>query len=648
MAITSIRVDRHPGEWLPSLIGRIAHFCGVSPLALCKNIGVDTAGRNLQYAGTRVSDHTAERIAGALNWEPQDIHAMTMSDYSENALRLSSDGHIAKTHLWTRGAGTRYCPACLRQHPGMFLKEWKLTFTFVCLRHRIILNDVCTLCETPTTEMRMGAPRRVDPTRCHAPVPVDEERRAPCNAEWSKSWTDDPLPQDSPILAAQQDINTRIASGQALPLLTNLRANAIALLGADAIDLISELSQTPRSDLLGLFEPGHRLGTTAPASAFAMSALTAASWRLLTDNEPSVRRSIRQVTFDRPVGHVPRSGGFGPGSAAFLLSSWPESAPPMQGRILRALDSDLPTLQRLTWGSTTDAATDSSWMQRRKQQRLSGYTFELAPGQFGPRDQSIPALLWPEWTVPNDVGTPTSATALQRGFAQAVLIANTRTMSDKRIAGIQDVFRPTMLGSPTETTAILSSLTELALIIDAEPGPIRYDRRRHLTWPRLLTQQQWRLLAEQLDLNVGTRPRRLRFRRYMFTRLTGAGLKDLPGVLRIRHPREVAEYTVFMMTLTTRVVAAVDDYLKAFLEHSGIHEPVTWSPPRTTSGPLTARELDDIDIAHLHSQLAGGPRSLSSLSYELGRHERHVRWAIDRYPIEDGPAPNPLDWTCTF
>ncbi|WNY33078.1 hypothetical protein Q9Q99_12660 [Curtobacterium flaccumfaciens] len=222
------------------------------------------------------------------------------------------------------------------------------------------------------------------------------------------------------------------------------------------------------------------------------------------------------------------------------------------------------------------------------------------------------------------------------------------------IAGIGRKLRPTMFGSPQQTTSILRQLTELALTLRAAPGPIDYYQRRQLDTSRLLERTHWKLICASVGHDAGRSRRHLNARRYAYMRITATAPSSLPARLRFRgHAPDAANYTEFLLQMTAELKAAIDTYLSAWLTVTAPPHPsmppnsplVTWSPPRFAHpGASLGHELHDIDIELLHIRLRENAPSLNALAVELGRPVRHVRWAIAAFPPSTGASVATIPW----
>ena len=681
----SLEVDHHPGEWLPSLLHRIAHHLGETPATVgrwCELDKVPADRRN--KLGTALNERARTSISGALGWDPQSLSRSTMDSFVDAAFERRGDVP-AQSKMWTRGAGTRYCPDCLSEHPGVFYAHWRLWWSFACLKHNTILRDTCGRCGDPVIESRIMGTQASDPNVCNGAGP---DGWGHCGQPWAETWEEEPLARDSLILQAQADITTRWSSttiGSAEITITaagyelederiyfgNLRALGIALLHLHDTDEIAALADVPTTFIQGLFDDPQRIGTTPPKDALAMGVLMGAAHFLHTTDESVIGPVLRRITFSRPV---PASVEvFGPGSASHLQSHFPGLTGRMQSILLRAIDRDLSPIQRLVWGTAVRAEVEQAVGRAASQDaqmvNIGGVTLSRAhlvrPFDNDELDTHWAPLLVMNWANPLGIDPHTDFITLQRSFGDAVKIAGAarRGMGPERASFISAIgrrLRPSMLGNEDQMNAILQQISELALHLRLYPSPINYGHRRQLPWWSLLSDSEWIDLAESVGEDPGRGPKALRVRRFMYLRATATGPRDLPGPWRFDPTKpEVAEYSKFLTTMTAGLLQAIDAYLKEWLARRGdwvtlrgvrstpsaMGAPVTWQPPRWHYPEAgLAPELDDINIDVLHDMVGAGRLSLTALARNVHRTPRHVRWALMAWPLPSSQPHETIRW----
>lgn len=652
------------GEHLPSLLLRIAAYVGEPPAAISRWCGLGA----LRWDDRRRLDmilpaEVARSIATAVGCSTSELMDGMMRSFVNDALAPGDDGLPAHAKNWTRGSGTRYCPQCLTARPAVFLAHWRLWWSFLCETHLVPLHDACPACGEGIPDPALMEAHPVDPSRCRARL-GDGSR---CGHDLRATWHEAPFDESAPIVRAQAAISAawkrdRQTLDAFIPdvqhLFRTLRGVGIALLAANDITLIAELAELDPSQLHALFDETARIGTAPPKNALAMGALMAAACTLMFAPEEKIRHLIRRLTFARPSeqGQTER----GPGSAATLLGYWPGVGPRFRGRILRAIDQDLPAMQRLVTGSAVRPEFDEP--------AVAAYVDFLMPHDSLRNPtwtaDHIPPLLWANWAVPLSVAGGADPETLQRslalGLTAALAGAHRDAPDPDAIAGIGRRLRPAMLGTPAQTTAILRQLGELARYLAASEPCINYaTRRRHLPWWRILEPVHWDMICASVGTFSGG-PRRLRnARRYLYLRATAQPLSALPSAWAVvANGRDAAEYTDFQIRMTAQLQVALDAYLEAWLaitidavntydQGKGTSPAAVWEPPRWAGREAVSLgpEIDDIDVPALHNLVASGVTTVRALAAAARRTPQHVRWALRRHPVPSDQPIFPIDWS---
>lgn len=646
--VLSVRPRLYRDEWLHSAINRWAWYIfGVSRGTLLDEIGLEPLSEHeIRQLGNRVDGDVLANMARAVGVSPDAIRGMTMATIQGPAVSLTDRPSMASRLLWARGSGTRYCPDCLRERPGVFLRSWRLTWTFACAEHRRILLDACPTCLLPVHELTGRSRFLWDPNRCRANIdgglPV-----TPCGAELIDDWGENQLSLQSPVLLAQERIhNTIDRDPDRETFFSTLRGVASALRAAGEIDIIASLSGMPADGLLGLIEPEERVGLTPPSNAYAAAALFTAAVMVMTADDELISPLIRQVTFARTPGHVPRGAGFGPGSPRETLARWGMPSGRMRERVLVAHDQDFSMTHRLVYGSTISSSTRT---------RLGAEAGSRRPFAH-PSD--MPPLLWTEWTAPLDSGGRANESSLRAALTAAVLTVDNgdhfvalpkeagESGQTDRMTRLTRLLRPTMIGGPENTDRLVKSITELAVILTLDPSPIDYRRRRELDWFMILTKPDWLDLCDAAGHNPGGDVRLRNAKRYLFQRATLAPLSALPSELAMgRHRQDAAEYSSFRASVTAELQEGFDSYFSGLVDATGLREPVLWVPDRSRARLAgVGRELEDIDWVRLH-ELRGGGCPDGRMARELDRTIRHCLWAGDLRPHPSGARVETIDWS---
>lgn len=595
--------------------------------------------------GARPTEELVSSLALATGIPAERLNEATLHGLDGKAIRFAADSDTILTSAgWVRRTGSRYCTECLREHPGVFLRRWRLTWAFVCTRHGRILEDVCPGCNKPPTDVTGSTREMWNPNTCRNNLSGLSGNRV-CGTDLTIDRECMPVPIDSPISAAQKFIDRTIDEDpDAMNVLRTLGGVVSALRAIGDVDAVCSLAAVETSGVLGLIEPELRVGSSAPKDAYALAVLTTAAVRVMTDPEALVGPFIRDITFSRAPNLVPRGAGMSVGSIRELLALWGHPDAHMQGRILRALDADLPTAARIRYASPLPPIV---------RPRLKS-----SLGTAPMTTESLPRLIWPEWAIPLHVDEGSTLEATRHAFSRAI--------SDEESSEI----RPTMLGGDESKERIIMSLALLGQDLRTYQMPINYGRRRRLLrWSKLLTDDQWRRACDAAGAAPGAGRRVILARRYLYLRATGDRHSDLPvGMAKTPHARDAAELTAFVLGMTAELQAVLDGYLRAFLNafdddmdrlmfKQGMNEPtpfsrepLMWSPPRAPEQLCLAvgRELDDIDADRLHEMIRAGVTSLSQLGAAVSRSDSHVRLFLERHPAPSGRPLLLPDWSLDF
>lgn len=629
-----------PGEWLHSAISRWAWYeFGVSRAALFRAFGLAAVDRqSLPALGIRLLPDIATNIAVATGIPESELHNATMSCLNGGCIRLRTvkrtgylSGRVAKEHLWSWQTGTRYCPECLTERPGVFYLRWRTPWAFCCTRHRRVLLDGCFECHAPVVEMRWREPTAYNPSTCRARLDANV-RTSFCRADLRQGYEDDRLPESSPILEVHRLLVASEADGSTRRLLRLLQSAATGLRAAKAYDEIAELSGVPAEDLLGLFDDEKRIGASAPSSSFAMAALVGAAYTLTRLEGRESRRIIRQATFTRTPAFVPREAGLGPGSPTELLSRWPKAPSRFQTQILAAHDQDFTVGQRVLWDTSPRFAD-------------TGPSYD--PDQ---RFSHVPQALWPEWCSRLDIGGAVDNETLSQALATAVRLNGSRgERSASDSVAIARILRPNLLGSPEQTDRILAGIAALARSVDSARDAVDYPSRTDLPVDDLLQPTHWAQIAESIDVDPGSGRKRRNARRYLWQRLTATSASELEGDLAIGRTRaDGAEYTNFRTCMTAELQRALDDYGTAFLRHHGYDGPVVWLPRVPADIEWPGPDILDLNLQRMYDMLANKVVVQHRLADELQVSPRRVMRAIDAAPPSTGATSISLDWAATI
>lgn len=613
-----------PDEWLSSAISRWAweHF-DTTRQALLERLRLhELPPPILHNLGIEAPVPVLAALSATTGITTERLHAATLAPFDGRAIRIAN-GRIMTHTGWVRRAGTRYCPECLAEQPGVYQRHWRLVWAFLCLRHNRILEDSCLGCNQPPCDVVGATTELWDPTTCRNNT-SNGKPALPCRTRLDDAAESVKFDTLSPIAAAQRRIY-RIISDDDLPLdVLRTIAGIIGNLRASGdLQLISGLAEVPPETLLGLIEAEARVGSAPPHDAYALAALAAGAVLLLEGSELGVRPLIRQITFSRRPAHVPRGVGFGPGSAAELLSYWGHPNPSMRGRVLRAIGADITPRARLRSATTENASTSPA-----------------AP----PR--AAPGLLWANWAVPLHNAPGTTMRAMRIAYAH-VINDPARHFPTRIVA----------LGDERARATTIEALTRLWNAAREDPTPINYDRRRLLlNGSTIISAEHWRALCDAANTDPGEHRRLTLARWHLYLRATGDDAATLPASIRgVRRKHDAADLTSFGIRLTAELGDGIDAYLAGLLHllassdaqaarSAQAPEPIVWAPQRLSTDPVVGPEIDDIDHDTIHAMLSEGTHSLRSIARAVDRTPEHVRLAIDANPPSSGRVTAHIAW----
>ena len=632
--VLPVRPDTYTDEWLQSALSRWAwSLFGCSRRALLGKMGLaDVPLAQIVELGTAINDDLAVTLSAATDISVPRLRAMTMSRFDGSLLMVASavPGHVKKIvdGGWTRRSGTRFCSSCLEERPGVFEMSWRLTWSYLCLRHLQLLDDNCPNCHQPPRDQTGRHATPHDPARCF--VPTDALGQSRCQAFLSDTPANLRFDAQAAVVDAQKAVLGHMHSDRR----QDLTATMGVLRSAGRLELIADLSGVDHEQLLGLIEAEQRQGSKRPNNALAMAALTTSAGAILSMPPEESRSLMRELTFARPPGHVPRSAGLGPGSPNEITARWGHPSPQLRRRILHAVYRDLTPRHRIEQLSAlSEDELDQGELRR---DHLMDY---------------VPQLFWASWSVPLHGPQPVNHSAFRLAISSAF---------SGRSAKSHDL-RATMLGTAEQTTALVRTLSLLS--IEPLRWQIDYRRRTLLPWSDFLAKSDWIAVAEAASFNPGSQRRYHLARRYMAMRLTGSDRRALPFDPSGQASRQdAADFTAFSLQISRTLQLAMDAYLRAFLDACSLlprilgplgtgstrqlsMEPVTWSPPRgvVPVGPNLGRELDDINLPHAHQLLEEGHR-LSRVSQLLHRPAWHVQLALDAQPGGTQSQPGVVNW----
>ncbi|MEU3078539.1 TniQ family protein [Streptomyces laurentii] len=662
----SIRVVPLPGEALDSWFEAMAHRLHTPMGELLPQLGLarHAAARRKKepeadiprdwvqlLRPTEVND-----IAHTCGIGPEEVIAATLVHYDRRALLLDHrTRQVKRWVLWGRGSGSRYCPDCLADSGGRWQLEWRLGWSFACLRHHRLLADTCPHCGSLQRSHPYPVAGIPQPGRCANPATNrstgPESPR--CRADLAQMPTLT-LPHEHPALVAQRIVSETINSGTAnfgiyegsevpsLNALADLRAVASRTLAASRSDLLATLvppdvlnahntAGSLRSGPRSLINPTVRPGFMAPPTAAGTAAGVIAALHILGGQHVQLAGTeLRRFT-----GHHPRSTT--PATPTTMTAWGKYTSPRLLAVQLASIGPDLRCTDQLRYRTASNRPRYPDSVQN-SHRRL----------------HSIPAVFWPALSL--RIAPPAGHYQRILRPALSCMLGLTGSRLD-----MEEISR--RLGSATNGlaasrvmqylrrtpwwTVMQNVMTLLAEQLDAQPAPIDYERRRHLDYSGLLPPQEWDDICRRTAQFRGRERRIHAARSYLFERISGLPAELMPAETIVTEAEIRKWISEFTTHLTSDLATGLDHTAKSFLDRHRIHdEPLTWQPDTMLLKglELPGTNPDAVSVATLH-ELIGRPRmTVMQAANLLGTSIDAVKHLLTEHPPSSRPITPGKAW----
>ncbi len=657
--VLPIRLAPVPEEAFDSWLERYAARLQARLVDVAKAVGLagpvrSYNGRSRAPLNWTVALRPAEldRIARATGVDAELLAGLTLQRYDGIAVILDLETRrVSRRQLWGRGAGSRFCPVCLAETGGRWPLRWRLSWSFCCLRHRVLLVDYCPGCgRTPRSRhpLMLQVPT---PGRCSAPSrPSDGPVGAladRCGVELAQSSA---APVDTPggFLDAQAFVSSlldRVDKAAAVPaadgtmlrtaeVFTDLKAVAAGVLNFFAEE---DLGRLPQGiiDQVGNVEVAHnqegrrvhrRPGFMAPRTAARMAFAVSKAVEVVA--APDIDTAAERVSWI--IDRMRRRGlDISPTS---VTRSWGACSPVLARIVLRALDTTLRPSDRLRYRTATP----------RPQYPLPDSTTD----GIDTRAAKLPQQLWPAWALRLMPPSGHHFLTFRRVTSTALLLPGCRRELDALLPLLGQPFPKRTLDHTMWRLAdsgagdtVLRVLSMLALRLDDAQVPIDYQRRRRLFGStELLPDGLWKVLCGRAGVVATERQRRLA-ERYLLELLTGSPDSPHPPLGPVTNSG--APYATFCASLRPALAELLRAAAEQQLADHRLGEPLVWEPPfdwaeaRAWPGP----HVDSIQPAKLQRLLIKERKSLNQAAAALGTSLDHVRLVLIRHPM--GPLKRP-------
>ena len=656
-----LRLAPLPGEALDSWLDALAHRLKVPLTGLCWALGLPCGPhsvlRSHDIPANRVvllRDHEARAISAAAGVPVPALHAMTMARYDRRAIMIDhASRRVSLRALWGRGRGSRYCPGCLADTGGRWQVRWRLTWSFACTTHQLLLADTCPACDSIPGFRASESHLPPSPGYCEAPVSLPGESQRPAQRRHQRCGTDlaqTPtlqIPAGHPVLAAQQVLDQLIDGDTAafglyaagpqsgITRLADLRAIAGRVIthalhreipGDMSSDrVLAELHQLARQQ----HAAQHRVGAPPPMAAGAALGLSHAVQVMTSQDAGTAARRLRWLTTAAGPGRLP--------TYASGLDDWGRNTSDILRRVqLAALGPNLRPGDQLRYRAAAPAPA---------------VCLDTTGSLARARQHAIPSTFWPAWTA--RLLPPQEQYPRLRGpaLAASMLLAGTRLTHAEAAGFLGDVITHwtvtttlQRLHAMPQWSDTCTALTALAGHLDTQPAVIDYERRRHLDYTSLLPDAQWediRLRTERAHHVQLSRRLAPYARHVLFTRLSGLPFTRAP------FPRSRDDHTfktrlaAFTTCLTPELAAELTCVAEEYLARRQIRdEPATWQPPaRLLDGlDLPGSDLASLDLNEIHKLVRTDGASPAAIARRLGTTSDAIQALLLDHPAPADPA----------
>ncbi|MEU9959795.1 TniQ family protein [Streptomyces sp. NPDC050982] len=581
------------------------------------------------------------------------LAAMTLQPFDGHALEiLPRHRRVNRRVLWGR-AGSRFCPLCLADSGGRWRVAWRLTWSFACTRHHVLLADRCPACHR-VPRLR-SHPRRETPRpgRCSSAAPDSGPRPPRCH----HPLTDTPataIPADGPLAETQRLIDTVLTTPQrpvhwplygpgGAPLNGVLRdaksLGALILNHASPGDLnplappaVLDRLERYRDDPLstGIQRPADIRRSdlhshVAPGDSAATAVAVTAAFRILR------AESIRSVA----------------GAAQWLTDRVVASGRPLHpGNVVALGGAISPALE-----AALRCSRETKLMPVARLRHRTGVDSTRPPADHNARARLLPAGLWPEWTLrltPRHANGRPAAQRAEELLAVACLLAgNTTPIRDAvRLTGTTvsshnvSTFLATLTRHP-HGADILRAMILLADHLDTIGAPIDYARRRALftTRPQFIDTRAWLDLQRRLRSNPSPNPAHAH--RWLFQTLTGSPAHLAHPGIAPATPAPRQHYQRFRWRILPAEAELLRHTARRLLDEHGIDEPLQWTPQlpdRALHGlQLPGPDPHSISPEGLHQAVPGSDFSIAQLARTLETTTAHVVHLLSEHPVDWSP-----------
>ena len=133
-----------PGEAIDSWVEACARRYEVSRGDVQRALGLSTIDARWMV---RLSAIELETAAAASGFDAACLSSMTMDRFDGVCIAIRDDTRrLRRSFSWGGYLRSRYCPRCLAESGGRWQLAWRLCWSFLCVEHLCLLEDVCPVC----------------------------------------------------------------------------------------------------------------------------------------------------------------------------------------------------------------------------------------------------------------------------------------------------------------------------------------------------------------------------------------------------------------------------------------------------------------------------------------------------------------------
>ncbi|TDK84589.1 TniQ family protein [Mycolicibacterium mucogenicum] len=659
MRTLPIRVNPIDGEALDSWLEALAHRTHTAFGDLLQAVGLATHPQTTAaWWMVGLSSTEIETVSAVTGVSSATLNRMTLHRYADDAVHLDRRLYVAERYLpWSTPTGSGFCPACLEETGGRWNLDWRLGWTFVCIKHHCLLAHACPECggvQRGRAHIKETIPQL---GRCSNPA-TSALGRSPkrCGADLSHARVSI-FRIEHPVIKAQQTVNAIIATATPRFGLYNAhtqpRASVLADIRAVAGRVLAyatprDLEAVIPADLLAVYRgpirrPSSRRGPSrdprqvvpTPAASAAVGVVAALNVldHVSVAGAGEALRWLVQSSRDQGLSVTATNIGWGKGISAALV-----------GAQLAALGPLLNPSDQLRYRIGTPMPTHPAPSDE--------HSTILA--------KRLPPMLWPAWSLRFSI-PKCHQRQLRPALAVALLLVHSRLSLDDAarivdcpISG-QAVSRVLQLLEDHERWPdIRAGLIRMAERLATENVPIDYQLRRRLNYSQLLPDTTWAQICRDTGTPGAGTARAKIARSYLFEQLSGLPSAAAPwGADDSAFRSRVAN---FPQHLSPALSAALNGHAQEFLSDMDIFgEPPVWSPPSNVLDGLLlpGPNPDDLNVAELRNLVnaeqmtLGNAAKLIGTSLDTARHVLQVAAVASSSAVDaDQAAPTSASAYC--